>query len=211
MSAYRYVPSASGGGLVQLPSAGSYSGTSMAAPLAAAAAPAAAAAAPAGQALMSQLILSLLGNLGAGAAMSVFSPGGAAGPTQTPTATGSKYMIPLSDVLAAQQWAAGENRNRAALNLARRAAGLEELPMVDPNQIIEETDLRARQAAAEAGAREYALGQLGVQQAVQPAIAQAFGGGITSGNQLLESTLGRILNRPDEYGDRALAEMSRGI
>lgn len=160
--------------------------------------PAVAAAAPA-----------VAGNTARGLGMSFLSDvlanmlsGGVSGALEPPTAqggSGGKYMITLADVREIQQYVNNEN-------FKRRMLGMEPL---DADSIIREREAQLRRSAAESGAREYALEQLRQQGAVQSAVGQSLGQGMTSTGNVIQQGIASTLARPD-YGT-IISEVGRAF
>lgn len=204
MSAYRFIQApptssvrgATGTGLIQLPSQGSYSGVTMAAP--AAAVPVAAAAGGGGPGLGSA-VMGGIGNIAANflgefLAQQAQAAGASSMPTEESSRGGGKFMITTEDVRSIYSYADKENFNRAKINMI---AGKEILPPIDPERIIAEREAQLRRSAAEAGAREYALEQVRQQGAIQSALAGTIGTGLQSAGNVAQQSIASTLARPN--------------
>jgi hypothetical protein len=213
MSAYRYIQApptssvrgATGVGLIQLPSQGSYSGVTMPA---AAAIPVAAAGGGGGLlstagAIGTNFLANFLAELAAGQARAA---GAGSMPTDEPTRGGGKFMITTEDVRSIYSYADKENFNRQKLNAI---VGREVFPLIDPDQIIAERESELRRSAAEAGAREYALEQVKQQGNVQSALAGTIGTGLTSAGNVAQQSIASALGRPNI--DPMDAELARAF
>lgn len=211
MSAYRYIQApatssvrgATGTGLIQLPSQGSYSGVTMPA----AAIPAVAATGGGGglgSALLGgigSVATNFLGEYLAGQAQAARA---GAMPTEDPTRGGGKFMITTEDVRSIYSYADKENYNRQKLNAL---LGREVYPPIDPDKIIAEREAQLRRSAAEAGAREYALEQVKQQGAIQSALAGTIGTGLQSAGGVAQQSIASTLGRPNI--DPMEAELAR--
>lgn len=217
MSVYRFlrapetssVRGATGAGLIQLPSQGSYSGVNMAVP----AVPAVAAAAGGGG--MGSSIMSGVGAIGTNflanflaelAAGQARAAGAGSMPTDEPTRGGGKFMITTEDVRSIYSYADKENFNRQKLN---QLLGREAYPLIDPEEIIAKREVELRRSAAEAGAREYALEQVKQQGAIQSALAGTLGTGLTSAGNVAQQSIASTLARPNI--DPMEAELARAF
>lgn len=211
MSAYRYVQApatssvrgATGTGLIQLPSQGSYSGVTMPA-----AAIPAAAAGGGGSGLLrgaaaigTNFLANFLAELAAGQARAA---GASSMPTDEPTRGGGKFMITTEDVRSIYSYADKENFNRRKLNAL---LGRDAYPLIDPEEIIAKREAELRRSAAEAGAREYALEQVKQQGALQSALAGTIGTGLQSAGNVAQQSIASTLARPNI--DPMEAELAR--
>lgn len=213
MSAYRYIQApatssvrgATGPGLIQLPSQGSYPGVAMAVP--AAALPAAAAGGGGGG--LGTAVMGGIGNIAANflgefLAQQAQAAGASSMPTDESVRGGGKFMITTEDVRSIYSYADKENFNRAKINAI---AGREILPPIDPAAIIAEREAQLRRSAAEAGAREYALEQVKQQGAIQSALANTIGTGLQSAGGVAQQAIASTLGRPNI--DPMEAELAR--
>lgn len=178
----------------------------MAIPLLAAAAPVGGpAASVGGGAILSSLLQGLLSGAAEGAVQSATA---GSMPTSEPTRAGGKFMITTEDVRSIYSYADKENFNRAKLNAT---LGHEAYPLIDPEQIIRDREAELRRSAAEAGAREYAIKQLDVEQATRPALAGALGAATVSAQQALADAIESITSRPKFESSPVLAEIARAV
>ena len=216
MSAYRYIQApatssvrgATGTGLIQLPSQGSYSGVTM--PAAAAVPVAAAAGGGGGSGLLSaagaigtNFLANFLAELAAGQARAA---GASSMPTDEPMRGGGKFMITTEDARSIYSFTDQINFNRMKIN---KLAGREVLPLLDPEQIIAQREAELRRSAAEAGAREYALEQVKQQGNIQSALAGTIGTGLTSAGNVAQQSIASTLARPNI--DPMDAELARAF
>ena len=178
-----------GSGLIPTPSLGSYSGATMAAPLAAAAAAPAAAGGSGALGGLTRFAGSFFPNLLAEIVGGAMRPGGLT-PSAPTTPSQVKYNLTSADVQSYVRMADEINTRRRALNMLGA-----NLPLISPEELIGNEVETNRLLMKEAGEREYAIEQLKMQGGVQQALANQIGtalqaqGGATQ--QMIASTLQR--------------------
>ena len=147
------------------------------------------------------LLEKLLGPVLGGVQSAVASPNQA---LQAGNTTAGKYTVSPSQEAAIYQQALLSN----ALNKILQKIGLSEGGTeIDPRELIDNRFQKNLEALRETRTGEIALGELGVMQATNPAIAQGTATVVKSGDELLGQVIGDILSNAKVSADAAVGQV----
>jgi len=148
-------------------------------------------------ALLEKLLSPVLG----GIQSAVASPNQA---LQAGNTTAGKYTVSPSQEAAIYQQALLSNAlNKILQKINLSEAGTE----IDPRELIDNRFQKNLEALRETRSGEIALGELGVMQATNPAIAQGTATVVKSGDELLGQVIGDILSNARVNADSAVGQV----